>query len=122
MMKSYRDIKSSLELSRKMKIACRTSQTENSIRKKIEGKYGDLSRFAEDVARKEKIRKQRQSLSLEKSRLKLFMTKEKLSCLQQVRSSHLDPKDPPSKQAGLREKVSHVNDDAQKFRKVELKY
>ncbi|MCJ7632685.1 hypothetical protein MUP77_09890 [Candidatus Bathyarchaeota archaeon] len=120
-MKSYRDIKSSLELSKK-KIACRTAQTENSIRTKIEGKYGDLSRFTEDVALKEEIRKQRQSLSLERARLKLFMTKEKLGRLQQARSSHLNPKDPPLKQDGPQEKVSHVNDDAPKFRRVELKY
>ena len=117
MIKSYRDIKSSLELSKK-KIACRTSQTENSVRKKIEGKYGDLSRFTEDVALKEKIRKQRQSLSLERARLKLFMTKEKQSRLQQARSTPLDFKkqdDPPAR-------VSSVNENAQKFRRFELKY
>ena len=122
MIKTHREIKSSLDLSREKKIACRTSQIESSVRKEIEGKYGDLSRFAEDVAQKEKMRKQRQSLSLEKSRLKLFMAKEKFSRLQQVRSSHLNPKDPPSKQDGPREKVSHVNDDTPKFRKVDLKY
>ena len=118
-MKSYRDVKSGLELSRKIKVASRTSHTESSIRKEIEGKYGDLSRFTEDVALKEKIRKQRQSLSLERARLKLFMTKEKLSRLQQARSSHLNPKDPPLKP---QEKVAHVNDGTPKFRRVELKY
>ena len=118
MMRSYRDIKSNLELSKK-KIACRTSQIENAVRTKIEGKYGDLTRFGEEVALREKASKQRQSLALEKSRLKLFMTKEKLSRLQQARSSHLNPKDPPLKP---QEKVAHVNDDAPKFRRVELKY
>ncbi|MFH0748310.1 MAG: hypothetical protein V1915_00065 [Candidatus Bathyarchaeota archaeon] len=122
MMRSYRDVKSGLELSRKIKVASRTSHIESSVKKEIEGKYGDLSRFVEDVALKEKIRRQRQSLSLERSRLKLFMTKEKLSRLQQARSSHLNPKDSPLKQDGPQEKVSNVNDDAQKFRRVELKY
>lgn len=122
MIKTYRDVKSGLELSRKNKIASRTSEIESSVRKEIEGKYGDfLSRFSEDVAQKEKMRKYRQSLFLEKSRLKLLMTKEKLSRLQQVRSTSPDPKNPPAKHDDSKE-VSHADDETPKFRRVEFKY
>jgi len=122
MIRTYREIKSSLDLSREKKIVCRTSQIESSVRREIEGKYGDLSRFAEDVALKEKMRRHKQSLSLEKSRLNLFITKEKLSHLQQVRLNQLDPKRLPSKQDDPPEKASRVNDETPHFRRVELKY
>jgi hypothetical protein len=118
MIKSYRDVKSGLELSRKIKVASRTSHIESSVRKEIEGKYGDLSRFSEDVTFKEKARRHRQNLALEKSRLKLFIAKEKLSRLQQIRSAPIDFK----KQDDPSARVSSVNDNAQKFRRFELKY
>lgn len=49
MIKSYRDIKSSFEISRERRVTCRTQQIESSIRKEIEIKYGDLSEFSGDV-------------------------------------------------------------------------
>lgn len=94
MFKSYRDIKSSLGISRERKVISRTSLVESSIVKALESKYGNLrgGSLSNDEVYRERSRRHNQTLSLERSRLRLFINKERRSRLQQERlNPFLDP-------------------------------
>jgi len=123
--KSYRDIKSSLDIARERQAISRTAQMESMIVKELEDKHGNFrdNIFSRDAVFKERVRKQRQIQSLELSRLRLFINKERRSRLQKERlNPFLDPGEPPQKRDAPTEKPSGPVDEASKFRRMELKY
>jgi len=125
MFKSYRDIKSSLDIARERKPVTRTAQIESKIVKEIEDKYGNIrdNAFSKDMVLRERARKQKQIQSLELSRLRLFINKERRSRLQKERlNPFLDPdKDAQNKDATL-EKTPNLTEEASKLRRIEFKY
>jgi hypothetical protein len=125
MLKSYRDIKSSLDISRERQAISRTAQIESMIVKGIEAKYGNIhdNIFSKDAIFKERVRKQRQIQSLELSRLRLFINKERRSSLQRARlHPFLDPEKPHQDKDAIPEKPSNPTDKASKLRRMEFKY
>jgi hypothetical protein len=125
MFKSYRDIKSSLDVSRKRKGVSRTAQIESKIVKEIESKYGNLRNNAcsEDLALRERARKQKQIQSLEQSRLRLFINKGRRSRLQEERlNPFLDDQQPSQSKDNVPNKTSNPVDQFSKLRRMELKY
>ena len=123
--RSYRDLKSGLAISRKKTVLCRTSRIEESILRELETKYGEFKRsnLTESLALKEKHRKQKYLRNLENSRLKLFMSKERMIALQRERvCPSSDSSRPLSEKEVHSENVSSDADLAPKVKRIEFGY
>jgi hypothetical protein len=121
MFKSYRDLKSNLDVSREQKVLCRTSIIEAEILKKLESKYGKFTEdiFKQDIVHREKARKLKQLESLDLARTRLFINKVRRSTLQKERlktPEHMETHEAKAKQTKLPMK------GASKFREIEVTY
>ena len=98
---------------------------ESKIVEEIEAKYGNIrdNAFTKDMVLRERARKQKQIQSLELSRLRLFINKERRSRLQKERLNPFkDPEMPCQDKDAIRERPSNPTDEASKLRRMELKY
>lgn len=85
--KTYRDIKSSLDVARKQKVSSLTSHIEESIKSELEATYGQILTEEErfEIMAKEKERKEKQDAALRKSRMKMLKVKAKAKEAQRAR-------------------------------------
>lgn len=85
--KTYRDIKSSLDVARKQKVSSLTSNIEASIKSELEATYGQILTEEErfEIMTKERERKEKQDAALRKSRMKMLKVKAKAEEAQRAR-------------------------------------
>ena len=79
MIKTNRDVKSSLDVARKHKALSFTQMLEEKIKADMEKEFGPIivEKKKSEIAEKEKEIKAKQALALNKSRMKIFKMKEK---------------------------------------------
>jgi hypothetical protein len=118
-MKTARDIRSGLDLSREKKVPCRTIQIEDEIKKRIAETEGAL--LTEDernaIVQKEEKRIRVHNRSLTKARRKILKRKEATAIVQAVRRGETPIKTPevaaiPKKEASPKKKGYHEIDVA----------
>ena len=118
-MKTARDIRSGLDLSRERKVPCRTIQIEDEIKKRIAETEGAL--LTEDernaIVQKEEKRIRVYNRALTKARRKILKRKEVTSIVQAIRRGETPKKTPevttmPKKKASPKNKGYHEIDVA----------
>ena len=123
--KSYREIKSSLDMSRKRQAISRTAQIEAKIVEEIQSKCPNIRNniFVKDMVFRERVRKQRQKQSLELSRSRLVLNKARHIRLQEERlNPFLNSEKRPQNKDNVPEKALNPVDQLSKLRRMEYKY
>lgn len=120
MIKTSRDVKSSLEIARKKKAPSFTQKIEDKMKIELEKEFGPImpeEKRSEVVEREKEIRA-KQVLALNKSRMKILRTKEKARIMQEARLG------PISVKPNLKKKTKKLENKPSKpnFRKINLEY
>ena len=92
-MKTARNIKTGLDLSRKKKVPCRTIQVEDGIRKGIVQAHGNLLSDSEKdaIVQKEEKRRRKHARAITKAQIKILRKKEATTLVQAVRRGEYHP-------------------------------
>lgn len=117
MIKTNRDIKSSLEIARKSKAPSFTQKIEEKMKAELEKEFGPIlsEQKKSEVAEKEKEIKAKQGLALNKSRMKILKLKEKARIIQEARRG------PVSIKPNLKKKIKSSGSEPN-FKKIDIEY
>ena len=119
MIKTSRDIKSSLEVARKNRAAPSFIQKiEEKTKRELEKEFGPilLEKIKSGIAEKEEEIKAKQILALKKSKMKILKTKERAKAMQEARQGpvQIKPKKP--------EKKIKSSEENPNFKKMDIGY
>lgn len=117
MIKTSRDVKSSLDVVRKQRAPSFTQKIEEKMVAELEKEFGPImpDEKRSEVVEKERGIRAKQALALNKSRMKILRTKAKAKIMQEARLG------PISVKPNLKKKTKKL-ENKPKFRKIDLKY
>ena len=127
--KTYRDIRNSLDIARKQVMPSITSKIEESLKAELEEEFGPILTEEEraEIVIKEKERKGKQDAALKKSRLKILKVKEIARETQMIRDALQEGKMTGS-QVGSENRTIHKtatskdSSDNEEFRTMNIGY
>jgi len=122
MIKTNRDIKSSLDAARKSRAVSFTQILEEKMKAELEKEFGPAMSEGErsQIAEKGKVIKARQSLALNKSRMKMLKAKEKAKTMQEARCGPAQIKPESLLKKKIKSPESRPN--FTNFKKIDIEY
>ena len=127
--KTYRDIRNSLDIARKQFVPSITSRIEESLKEELEKEFGPILTEEErsGIVTREKERKEKQDAAITKSRLKILKVKEIARETQMIRDALHEGKIPDSHVDSGSKKVKKQGEagnshDAEEFKTMNIRY
>ena len=121
MIRTSRDIKSSMEIARKNRAMSFTQGIEENLKAELEREHGSLldKNQETEIIEKERKRMAKQSLALKKSRIKILKMKQKVNLIQNTRREPIRIKSNSNKKLVVLDKKPVFRPN---FKKMEIGY